>query len=118
MIDMKLALGLKDGKGNFNCRCDCCVYWRRHSHRLAANRERATSKVKDVLNWTKDKLWRAEQSLEDIKNKRRNNERTIRLLRAEMAGLKAENRDLNKRLAKFNWNEWLVGRIKKLANWD
>lgn len=27
-------------KGDPDCRCECCVYWRRHVHRVAANGER------------------------------------------------------------------------------
>ncbi len=24
-------------KGSFKCRCECCIYWRRHVHRVSAN---------------------------------------------------------------------------------
>lgn len=32
-------------KGDFDCRCNCCAYWRRRMHKIAANGDKEKSKV-------------------------------------------------------------------------
>ena len=67
-------------KGEFNCRCACCVYWRRHVHRVAANKDKEISKLirdkvrlnDEVIYWK----WHHDKMQKELSDK----EKTIKML--------------------------------------
>lgn len=45
-----------DDKNESSCRCNCCIYWRRHVHRVAANRDSKTGRANVQIKWLKGEL--------------------------------------------------------------
>jgi hypothetical protein len=43
-------------KGAPDCRCECCVYWRRRAHRIAADADGRTGRVKSILASTQREM--------------------------------------------------------------
>ena len=37
-------------KGDYHCRCECCSYWRRRVHRVAADADKRTGRVRKQLS--------------------------------------------------------------------
>lgn len=79
-------------RGEYGCRCECCVYWRRHTHRVAGNRDREARKHEVSANYHRavseskgEQVRLHSERLSALKTKERRQ-------RAEIAGLKEELR--------------------------
>lgn len=79
-----------------NCRCECCIYWRRHVHRVASNRERITSKALKELEWTKSKLYNSKYETMSTMATCDDKIKTIRMLRMKIGDLKMEILNMKK----------------------
>jgi len=88
-------------KGEYGCRCECCIYWRRHIHRVAGNRDREVKKYESIASHhrtqsaSKDKkMGILLESLWALQTKERRQ-------RAEIAGIKEELRNLKQKPSLF-----------------
>ncbi len=85
-------------KGQTNCRCECCVYWRRHVQRIGRNKDRVISKLTKKNKLLGEKICGWKWSDEKLGRKLKGSEATTRLVRKE---LKKSKDKLKKLQGKF-----------------
>jgi len=86
----------------WGCKCRCCIYWRRHIHRVGANKDRIISKkLKDIKHW-KEKSntwnWLCEKANQELLS----SQATTRLVRRQLKELKAKM-SKKKTMSIFSW---------------
>lgn len=73
-------------KGDYDCICDCCIYWRRHIHRVAANRDKAAGQARSGRDWYKTMYEGQSKTIRCLYDRIRDQDSRISKLQKELEG--------------------------------